>query len=162
MKFFQHVITAIIFLLFLVGCNAQSAIPEGFYSYEKDKVEKAMENLEFSAELPSYVPIAADILVTDRFYYKELDNEAFDITMFTQDNDIFTIQLINGELYQDKSGFDPVSITDSMKGYYQEEPYSQTLYWDKNGITYQIIYRPSEESLSQEALVEVAKSFKSF
>ncbi|QGH35788.1 DUF4367 domain-containing protein [Gracilibacillus salitolerans] len=161
MKFFQHVITTIMILLFLIGCNAQSAIPEGFYSYEKDKVEKAMENLDFSAELPSYVPIAAEILVTDRFYLEELDNEAFDITMFTQNNDIFTIQLINGELYQDKSDFETISLMDSLEGYYQDQPYSQTLHWEKEGVTYQIIYRPSEESLSEKELVKVAESFKS-
>ncbi|MRI67180.1 DUF4367 domain-containing protein [Gracilibacillus thailandensis] len=161
MKFFQQVMTASIIILVLVGCNGQSAIPEGFYSYDKDEVEKAMENLEFTAELPSYVPIAAEILVTDRFYLEELDNEAFDITMFTKANDIFTIQLINGEDYQEESDFKTISISDSMEGYYQDHPYSQTLYWEKDGITYQMIYRPSEESLSEEELVQVAKSFQS-
>ncbi|SFL41874.1 hypothetical protein SAMN04487943_101454 [Gracilibacillus orientalis] len=161
MKFFQHVITASIILFFLIGCNTQSAIPEGFYSYEKGKVEKAMENLDFSAELPSYVPIAAEILVTDRFNLNELNNEAFDITMFTEDNDIFTIQLINGELDQDKSDFETISLGNSLEGYYQDQPYSQTLYWEKAGITYQIIYRPNEESLSEKELVQVAKSFQS-
>lgn len=165
MKFYQHVITASTILLFLAGCNAQSSIPEGFYSYEKNKVEKALENVDFNAELPSYVPIAAEIVVTDHFYLDEhedeYDNETFDITMFSQANDIFTIQLINGEPYQDQSNFEIITLRDSVEGYYQEQSYSQTLKWEKDGITYQMIYRPSEETLSEEELVQVARSFES-
>ncbi|MDX8045651.1 hypothetical protein SH601_06580 [Gracilibacillus sp. S3-1-1] len=160
MKILQHVLAVSMILLLVVGCNSQSTVPEGFYSYEKEQIKEAIDELDFSPELPSYVPVAADILVTDHFYIGEQEDEAFDITMFTQDNDIFTIQLINGQPYQDNSNFEPIFIQDSLEGYYQDQVYSKTLRWEKEGITYQMIYRPSEQSLSQDMLQKVAESFE--
>ncbi|WP_058308335.1 hypothetical protein [Gracilibacillus massiliensis] len=160
MRFFQQVIATILFIVILTGCNTQSAVPDGFYSYEKNEIEDAVEVLEFNPELPSYIPVPAEILVTDRFRIEESGQEAFDITVFTNENDIFTIQFLNGVMEEPKD-FNQIQITDDVKGYYQNQSYSQTLKWTKNGITYHLIYRPSEKSLTKEKLVEVAKSFQS-
>ncbi|UOQ46734.1 DUF4367 domain-containing protein [Gracilibacillus caseinilyticus] len=159
MKYWLYTMTAMMTFFLLIGCNAQSAVPEGYYAYEKDKVEQAVQSLNFNPELPSFVPIVADILVTDSFYLKELDNQAFDITIFTNANDIFTIQLINGELEEAEDEFESVALDDSLEGYYQDHSYSKTLKWEKDDITYQIIYRPSESDISKEQLVKVAQSF---
>ncbi|SHM50388.1 hypothetical protein [Gracilibacillus kekensis] len=160
MRFFQQVITAIMFVLVCTGCNTQSAVPEGFHSYEKNEIEEAVEVLDFNPELPSFIPVLAEILVTDRFQIEENGLDAFDITMFTNENDIFSIQFINGEMEEQKD-YNQIRISDDIKGYYQNQSYSQTLKWMKNGITYQLIYRPSKKSLTKEKLVEVAKSFQS-
>ncbi len=148
MRFIQQVIAAILFVFIFTGCNTQSAVPEGFYSYEKNKIEEAVQVLDFNPELPSFIPVLAEILVTDRFQIEENGLHAFDITMFTNENDIFSIQFINGEVEEQKD-FNQIQITDELKGYYQNQSYSQTLKWIEDGITYPLIYRPNEESLTK-------------
>ncbi len=161
MRFFQQVIATVLFVFILTGCNAQSAIPEGFYSYEKNEIEEAIDGLNFNPELPSYIPVAAEVLVTDRFHREEYGEEAFDITMFTSENDIFTIQLINGVVENEPNDAEEIKIRGDMDAFYQNKAYSQTLQWNKEGITYQLIYRPSEKLIEKEKLVEVARSFQS-
>lgn len=161
MCFYQQVITAILLMFILVGCNTQSSVPDGYYSFDKNRIENAIDMLDFNPELPMFIPVAADILVTDQFYIEEYGEEAFDITFFTTDNDIFTIQLINGVIKQQKESENQVHITEDVEGTYQDQFYSQSLRWEKRGITYQLIYRPSEKKLTKEELVQVAKSFVS-
>jgi len=157
MKFFQQLIIIMCFFLIITGCNTSSSVPNGFYSYEKEKVDESIEQLEFTPNLPDYVPVAAEVLVTDQFEVAGV--EVFDMTMFTNENDIFTIQCINGKQVDDLNTTEEISISKNINGFYQEQAYSQKLQWNNNGVSYQITYRPNDGKIPVEKLIQVAASF---
>ncbi|KAB8138940.1 DUF4367 domain-containing protein [Gracilibacillus oryzae] len=146
--------------ILIIGCSSQSAIPEGFHHYEKKQVESALDQLQFKPELPQYVPIPAEIVVTDRFVDMQTDQEAFDISMFTIDNDIFTIQIYDTEKAKLTAANEEIQLADNTNAYYSDQPYSKTLTWKKEGITYKLTYRSGEHTLSKSDLIKVAESFQ--
>ncbi|SES21738.1 hypothetical protein SAMN04487944_12426 [Gracilibacillus ureilyticus] len=148
------------FMLMVTGCSNESSIPDGFHSYKKGEVESAVDQLDFTPELPQFVPILAEIVVTDRFIDIQTDKEAFDITMFTTSNDIFTIQMFNTEKTEAAEINEEVVLDDKTNAYFRDQPYSKTLTWEKNGITYKLQYRSGEHTLSKVDLIKVAESFQ--
>ncbi|MFC4403095.1 DUF4367 domain-containing protein [Gracilibacillus xinjiangensis] len=146
--------------LTVMGCSNQAAIPDGFHSYEKGEVKTAMEQLHFTPELPQYVPISAEIVVTDRFVDIHSEQEAFDITMFTTENDIFSIQIFDTDKTDSAATNQEVELADSNSAYYSDQPYSKSLIWEKDGITYKLTFRSGEHTLSKVDLIKVAESFQ--
>ncbi|WP_163537191.1 hypothetical protein [Gracilibacillus sp. YIM 98692] len=159
MIWIRKLVTYSIILCLISACTGQGeAIPEGYYPYEKDEVKQAVESLSFQPELPSYVPILAEVLVTDQFYIGE--TEAFDISLFTVENDILTIQMINDEMAVNEDKANKVEMNGNIPGYYVNEKYSKKLTWEKAGITYEITYRASEKELDKRDFIQVANSFR--
>ncbi|MCT2535799.1 hypothetical protein NC661_07700 [Aquibacillus koreensis] len=159
----------LIFLLFVIigvaGCQQKQSIPEGFYPYEKNEVEQAVEQLSFRPEIPGYVPIEMEIVVSDQYVLRDTEIEALDVSFYTRDNDLLSIQFIDGEMNEELMSPEIVSISEKINGAYIDNSYAKVLSWQKDGITYKITYRSSEygnnPSVTKTDLVMVAKSFHS-
>lgn len=158
-----------LFLLFLCSCQQSSSIPTGFYGYEKEKAESAASELSFSPDLPEYMPIETAFLISDRYYLKDSGNEAMDISFYTEDNDLLSIQFIEGDIDPALVEADTVMIGERLEGEYVDNSFAKILCWQQNGITYKMSYRQnvlgvSEEqknNVSKQDLVQTARSFHS-
>ncbi|RCW77164.1 hypothetical protein [Saliterribacillus persicus] len=160
--------TLLLFITLLVGCQVEEeeAIPNGYFNYEKDQVENAVKELSFQPELPTFLPIATEVVVTDKFELLDSSNEALDISMYTQENDIFTIQLIDGETTKEGPKVEVILLDEQTEAEFVDQIFSKMLMWNKNGVTYKIIYRPNDMNtrnakVTKEDLVKVAQSFHS-
>ena len=148
----------------LFGCQEAEAVPNGFYEYDKDEVKAAVDELSFNPEMPEFIPIDVDFLVSDRFFTLDTGNEALDVSFYTRENDLLQVQFVDGELGQTLVESEKVIINNDVIGDYVETSFAQVLSWQKQGITYKLTYRSKPESdnpVSKSQLIEVAKSFQS-
>ncbi|REJ06963.1 hypothetical protein DYE48_17685 [Halobacillus trueperi] len=158
----------LIFLLFMISaCSSKThAVPSGYHSYNMEKVSSAVEQLEFQPDLPEYIPVPMISVVSD--IYQDEGTELMDLSFYTPDNDLLTIQFSQEEI--DTPWIDPeeLSILDNIDGFYEDNRFSKKLTWEKDGVTYLMTYRASvaseegnEQSVTRQQLVEVARSFHS-
>ncbi|QTM98517.1 hypothetical protein ERJ70_03920 [Sediminibacillus dalangtanensis] len=167
--FLPRIFLLMSFLLFLAACQQSSSIPEGFYDYQKEKAESAAAELSFSPDLPEYVPMEVAFLVSDRYYLKDNENEALDISFYTQENDLLSIQFMKGDIDTGLVEAETVTIDDQLEGKYVDNSFAKILSWKRDGITYKMSYRENTLGVSQEQktgvskqdLVQVAHSFHS-
>ncbi|WP_026772436.1 MULTISPECIES: hypothetical protein [Sediminibacillus] len=156
-------------LLFLTACQQSSSIPEGFYDYQKEKAENAAAELSFSPNLPEYVPMEVAFLVSDRYYLNDSEKEALDISLYTQENDLLSIQFIQGNIETGLIDAETVMIDEQLEGEYVDNSFAKILSWKKDGITYKMSYRENtlgttqekNNNVSKQDLVQVARSFHS-
>ncbi|MDL4840412.1 hypothetical protein [Aquibacillus rhizosphaerae] len=167
-KYNFFIISTLALLFVLVGCQNNQTIPDGFYSYEKGEVKTAINELSFQPEIPSYVPIEVDFLISDRYFVKDTDMEALDVSFYTRNNDLLSVQFIDGNIDEEWIDTESVTLEDEITGIYVDNAFAKVLYWEKSGITYKMTYRSStlmEEdnanNISKSDLVEVANSFQS-
>ncbi|WP_394219953.1 hypothetical protein [Halobacillus trueperi] len=153
-------------LLMINACSKTHAVPSGYHSYNMEKVSSAIEQLDFQPELPEYIPIPMISVVSD--IYQDEGKQLMDLSFYTQDNDLLTIQFSQGEM--DTPWMDPeeLSINDEIDGVYEDNRFSKKLTWERDGVTYLMTYRASvapeegnEQSVTRQQLVEVARSFHS-
>ncbi len=156
-------------LLFLTACQQSSSIPDGFYYYQKEKAENAAAELSFSPNLPEYVPMEVAFLVSDRYYLNDSEKEALDISLYTQENDLLSIQFIQGNIETGLIDAETVMIDEQLEGEYVDNSFAKILSWKKDGITYKMSYRENtlgttqekNNNVSKQDLVQVARSFHS-
>ncbi|UFU00384.1 DUF4367 domain-containing protein [Radiobacillus kanasensis] len=158
----------IIFLMSmcLFACQQKQSLPDGYFPYDKEKVESALQALSFEPKIPSYLPLETAIVVSDRFKTLETQNEALDVSFYTMSNDLLSIQMVDGELGQTEQVGDSaeVKISEQLEGKYVENRFAQTLYWEEEGITYKMMYRNNDNSgspIPKDKLIKVAQSFHS-
>ncbi|WP_138420633.1 hypothetical protein [Aquibacillus sediminis] len=167
MKRFKFVLLLFLLSLFATACS--EPIPEGFYDYNKEKVEAAVNELSFQPQLPKFVPIEVDFLISDQYQDTETEAEALDVSFYTSDNDLLSIQFINGEA--EGSFFQPeqIQIDEQVSGQYVDNTYAKILFWHNDHITYKMTYRASADDRQQQQnnkvtkndLLKVAQSFDS-
>ncbi|MYL51066.1 hypothetical protein GLV98_16345 [Halobacillus litoralis] len=154
-------------LLMISACGSKThAVPSGYHSYNLEKVSSAVEQLEFQPDLPEYIPVPMISVVSD--IYQDDGSELMDLSFYTPDNDLLTIQFSQEEI--DTPWMDPeeLPINDDIDGVYEDNRFSKKLTWEKDGVTYLMTYRTSvapeegnEQSVTRQQLVEVARSFHS-
>lgn len=153
-------------LLLVSACSNTHAIPSGYHSYNLEKVSSAVEQLDFQPELPEYIPVPMISVVTD--IYQSEGSELMDLSFYTPDNDLLTIQFSQGEINTPWIDPEELSILGNLDGLYENNRFSKKLTWTKDGVTYLMTYRASvapeednEQSVTRQQLVEVARSFHS-
>ncbi|MRH44950.1 hypothetical protein GH741_20100 [Aquibacillus halophilus] len=154
-------------IILIAGCQSEP-IPNGFYSYNIEEVKIAVNTLSFQPEIPQFVPMEVEFLVSDHFTITDTDIEALDVSFYTRDNDLLSIQFIDGNISEPVVESENVKIVNEINGEYVDNSYAKTLYWKEDGITYKMIYRSStvgeesqDEKVSKEQLLQVARSFHS-
>ncbi|WP_158633939.1 DUF4367 domain-containing protein [Radiobacillus deserti] len=150
----------------LFACQQQQTMPDGYYPYDKEKVKSAIQDLSFQPKIPSYLPMETAIVVSDHFTTLETNNEALDVSFYTVDNDLLSIQMVDGQLEQEEqmTQNSTVQISGEVDGSYTENRFAQTLYWEEEGITYKLMYRNNKDSsnpMPKDKLIKVAQSFQS-
>ncbi|MGR9047051.1 hypothetical protein ACQ4XT_00085 [Halobacillus faecis] len=154
-------------LVAISACNNKThAVPSGYHSYNVEKVSSAVEQLDFQPELPEYIPIPMISVVTD--IYQDGGSKLMDLSFYTPDNDLLTIQFSQGEINTPWIDPEELSILEDLDGLYENNRFSKKLTWTKDGVTYLMTYRASvaseegnEQSVTRQQLVEVARSFHS-
>ncbi|MYL72126.1 hypothetical protein GLW00_14785 [Halobacillus litoralis] len=153
-------------LLLVSACSKTHAIPSGYHSYNLEKVSSAVEQLDFQPELPEYIPVPMISVVTD--IYQSEGSVLMDLSFYTPDNDLLTIQFSQGEINTPWIDPEELSILGNLDGLYENNRFSKKLTWTKDGVTYLMTYRASvaheednEQSVTRQQLVEVARSFHS-
>lgn len=96
--------------------------------------------------------------------YEVKGDEALDISFYTEENDLLTMQFMEGEGEMELFSPEQVEITDSLTGLYVDNSYSKTVTWQKDGVTYKMTYRPSnfsdnDSEVEKSDLLHVARSF---
>ena len=155
-----------LFLVFLYACSTTHAVPNGYYSYNEDRVSSAVERLKFNPDLPDFIPLPMVSMASDIYQVK--DREVLDLSFYSKENDLLTIQITSGEAGTSWVEPEELKIEDEVKGTYEDNRFSKKLKWEKSGITYVMTYRASvasekvnEQSVTRQQLVEVARSFHS-
>ncbi|WP_226038262.1 hypothetical protein [Aquibacillus saliphilus] len=164
-----RIISTIFLIVLLIGCNSNKTIPEGFYSYDQEEVKTAVETLTFQPELPQFVPIKVEFQVSDHYTVTDTNSEALDVSFYTIENDLLSIQFVNGNLNEIAVDPEKVEINDTIEGEYVDNSYAKTLYWESAGVSYKMTYRAStviennnpenNKNVTKEEMVKVAKSF---
>ncbi|WP_112180038.1 MULTISPECIES: hypothetical protein [Paraliobacillus] len=163
----KYVFLCMISFFTLIGCKQQVAIPEGYYAYENSEVEKALEGLSFNPETPEFVPIQVDFIISDQYVVNDTNQEAVDISFYSQENDLLTFQAVEGEFKNLIDG-DPIKLEGEISGSYIDNNFAKTLHWSKAGISYKLVYRSGivkkeevSNKITKSELVRVAESFQS-
>ncbi|MBM7571623.1 hypothetical protein [Aquibacillus albus] len=161
---------AFLLLLWLPACQNSQSVPDGYYPYDIEKVKSAVRQLSFQPEIPGFVPIPVQVLISDHYQIMDTEAEALDVSFYTNNNDLLSIQFVNGEMDEIMTDSVTVTINERVKGHYIDNSYAKILYWEKNGINYKMIYRSSGGSIggknatkeiTKSDLVNVAESFHS-
>ncbi|WP_186579336.1 hypothetical protein [Aquibacillus kalidii] len=162
------IIISLLALGVLSACQDEKkqTIPEGFYPYEKSEVKSVVQELSFQPELPGFIPMKVEILVSDKYVVEDSNMEALDISFYTRNNDLLSIQFYDGIRKQQTVDPEKVNISENIEGKYMDNSFAKTLTWIKSGITYQMTFRPSSTNTNQQAasvtksdLIKVAQSF---
>lgn len=148
----------------LVGCQSQKSAPEGYFNYPTDDVEGAVAALSFQPEMPQFVPIPVDFVISDHFFTAS-DQEALDISFYSRENDLLTYQVIKGEL--ELLGETTVEISETVQATYTDNDFAKTLIWHKDGLSYKLVFRSGiinaeqvSDQVTKADLVRVAQSFQ--
>ncbi|WP_077624433.1 hypothetical protein [Sediminibacillus massiliensis] len=168
MKLLASIVLSFLCLGTITGChNSQNAssIPSGFYSYKTAEVEQAIDTLSFAPEIPGYMPIEVEFIISDKYIANETEKEAMDVSFYTKNNDLLSIQFFQGEL-ESIPASDTVVLNDQIKGDYVDNSFAQILYWQKGDITYRMSFRgnsmeQASGNVTKQDLVKVAESFHS-
>ncbi|WP_407270572.1 hypothetical protein [Radiobacillus sp. PE A8.2] len=165
-------ILLILVMVSVVGCQSAASIPDGYYGYDKKKINQTIDGLSFNPGVPGYLPMEVDFFISDRYTDIETEQEALDVSFYTSDNDMLSIQVVNAAVKQSTVQSETVAINEELDGEYVSNSYAQMLYWVDNGISYKMTYRPStvtdnatiqgsHHQVSKQELVKVANSFQS-
>ncbi|MFG6116376.1 hypothetical protein ACGTN9_14425 [Halobacillus sp. MO56] len=149
-------------VLFMTACQSTKAVPHDYYEYDQKQAEQAVSQMDFELELPEFIPFEMVMMVSD--VYKVDDAEALDLSFYTNENDLLTLQFIEGNVEPDLFSPEQVAITDSLSGQYVDNSFAKTVTWQKDGVTYKMTYRPSNFSddstdVEKSDLIDVARSF---
>lgn len=154
-------------LSLLVSCQSQVDIPEGFYPYEKEKVAEAIQQVSFNPEVPNYVPIPVEFIISDHYLMAETRKEALDISFYSRENDLLTYQVTEGH-FESEQGAESIEIDSSILAHYCDNGFAKVLVWEKDGLSYKLEFRSSiigdnqsSHSITKEDLVRVAQSCQS-
>ncbi|MFD1017612.1 hypothetical protein [Thalassobacillus hwangdonensis] len=152
-------------LLLLTACQTTYAVPQGYYTYDDQELSSSLDELSYEPELPKFIPVQSIAVVSD--HYMEEDAEKLDISFFTENNDLLSIQITQGSSEQGFLNEEEVEISSSLTGSYIDNAFARTLSWTKDGIKYSLSYRESVHSqddrppqVTKEDLMEVARSFR--
>ncbi|WP_085506792.1 hypothetical protein [Thalassobacillus devorans] len=152
----------LVFVFLLAACQTTKADKNDYYNYDHEQAEQAVSQLGFDLELPEFIPIEMVMMVSD--VYEVKGDEALDISFYTEENDLLTMQFMEGEGEMELFSPEQVEITDSLTGLYVDNSYSKTVTWQKDGVTYKMTYRPSnfsdnDSEVEKSDLLHVARSF---
>lgn len=157
-----HLFFICVFLL--AGCQEDTKIPAGFYRYDQTQLTEELNELTFEPELPPFLPIQVEFLITDHYTIETTDSEAIDISFYSQQNDILSFQATSGDFASGLEG-ENVTIKDNISGEYEDNQFAKTLYWKEEEIAYRIRFRSgvvSSEDVSNAVtkndLIEMAKA----
>lgn len=161
----QHWLVLLFFsFLCLSGCKEEVIVPEGYYQYEKTKVEEAIEHISFTPDVPQYVPIPVEFIISDPFTIAGTDYEALDISFYSRGNDLLTFQVTEGQ-FDISDDAEDVEIDSSIAAYYIDNGFAKILTWTKNGLSYKLEFRSSvigdhqsSRQVSKEELIKVVQS----
>ncbi|CQR47092.1 hypothetical protein BN1058_01381 [Paraliobacillus sp. PM-2] len=159
----QYKILLVIILSLLVGCVQQVNPPEGFYSYDHTEINEMINQLSFNPIIPPFLPINVEFLVTDRFFLEGTEKEAMDVSFYTKENNILTFQATEGSFDLSINGKE-VQIDKHVKGNYADNRFAKSLYWEKENISYSLIFRSNmnndeiAEMVTKEDLIKVAQA----
>lgn len=157
MKRYQIIIVSLILFAF-VGCAQQGNLPEGFYRYDQSEVKALLNQLTFHPAIPSFLPIKAELIVTDQFNLEGTDNQAMDVSFYSKDNDVLTFQATEGK-FQFPEKNEEVQIDKQTKGKYTDNQFAKSLFWTKDNVSYVMTFRPSmhDEQVSKRDLIKIAQ-----
>ncbi|GGM25985.1 hypothetical protein GCM10011351_09530 [Paraliobacillus quinghaiensis] len=164
----KYLIFCLISFLALIGCKQQEqvSIPEGYYDYEKTEVNERVESLSFESQLPQFLPFQVEFIISDQYIITGTDQEALDISFYSSQNDLLTLQAVDGHFPEDISG-ESVEINQQISGTYVDNSFAKTLYWSMEGISYKLVFRSGvidsdngSNTVTKTELVKVAKSFQ--
>lgn len=161
-------IIGFIFSLFLlVGCQSEEAIPDGYYSYEQSEVEQALSLVNFEPEVPQFVPIPVEFIISDPYTIEGTTKEALDISFYSRDNDLLTYQVVEGSDQWPFEG-EEIKLEQNVTAHYLDNDFAKTLVWQKEGLSYKLEFRSSvigkddpAKFITKDDLVRVAQSFQS-
>ncbi|WP_440894822.1 hypothetical protein ACS127_09600 [Amphibacillus sp. Q70] len=157
----------ILSLFLLIGCQSEASVPDGYYTYEKEEVEAAVRQVTFNPEVPEYVPIPVEFIISDPYLIVETDEEALDISFYSRENDLLTYQVTEG-IFELGEMAEDIKIDSSTSAHYHDNGFAKMLTWEKNGLSYKLEFRSSiigddnpSRPVSKEELVKVAQSCQS-
>ncbi|SEB15089.1 hypothetical protein SAMN05421743_12084 [Thalassobacillus cyri] len=157
------VYAGILFLIVLmIGCQTTKAVPHGYFDYDQNQAQQAANQLDFDLDLPEFIPFEMVMMVSD--IYTIDGAEALDLSFYTDENDLLTLQFIEGNVEPDLFSPEQVAITDSLSGQYVDNSFAKSVTWQKDGVTYKMTYRPSNfadnnNDVEKSDLLDVARSF---
>lgn len=151
-------------LFFLVSCQQAADVPEGYYSFEEEKVNEAVNQASFNPDIPAYVPIPVEFIIYDLYSLADTGDEALDISFYSKQNDFVTYQVTVGTFDIDSDAED-VKIDPAVLAYYSDNGFAKKLMWEKDGLSYKLEYRPNvigegrpSQPISKDQLMKVAQS----
>ncbi|SDC63919.1 hypothetical protein SAMN05421734_1152 [Pelagirhabdus alkalitolerans] len=165
MKLMQMIIVFCIAIVLLVGCgDDEETIPEGYYTYDESEVNAALDELSFDPQLPRYLPMSVEFIITDTFS-NESSDEALDISFYSRDNDLMTYQVYKGEIDESFEG-EHVLLNEAIEATYRHNRFAHVMTWEHEGLTYHIEWRESSrqesgEDITKEDLIVIAESMYS-
>ncbi|WP_181349329.1 hypothetical protein [Thalassobacillus sp. CUG 92003] len=151
-------------LLVLTACQTSQAIPNGYYTYNEDKVESAVKQVAYDPELPAYLPIEMMAVVSDHFSTDRA--QTLDLSFYTANNDLLSIQYAKGDTSESLHDAETIALKDNLQVNYQDNAFAKTVVWNKGDITYKMIYRQNpnsdedKQSVTKEQLLQVVRSFQ--
>lgn len=158
------VVFLIFSLLVFVGCQAEAEIPEGYYVYEKDQVEEAVQQVSFNPALPEYLPIPVEFIISDPYYITGTAEGALDISFYSGENDLLTYQATEGR-FDPNPEAEQITIDKTTNGYYYDNGFAKILIWERNDLSYKLEFRSSiigedqpSRPITKHELVQVARS----
>ncbi|WP_028781861.1 hypothetical protein [Thalassobacillus devorans] len=153
---------ALLVVFVVAGCQTTNGASHDYFDYNKGDARQAAEQLGFEMDLPEFIPFEMVMMVSD--VYKVEGSEALDLSFYTKENDLLTLQFIEGNVEPDLFSPEQVAITDSLSGQYVDNSFAKTVTWQKDGVTYKMTYRPSkfsdgDHNVKKSDLLDVARSF---
>jgi|GEM_PF-3085386 len=155
----------VLFSLFvLISCSQEAEVPDGFYTFDTDKVNEAVDQASFNPDIPDFVPIPVEFIIYDVYQLAGKNGEALDISFYSRQNDFFTYQVSEGT-FETSLEAEDVKINGTIEASYSDDGFAKRLVWANNGLSYKLEYRPNlisndgpSRDICKEEMIEVAHS----
>jgi len=171
MKIVKYLIT--ISLLFnITSCVYRSEQLTKNYMHLEDQPVKTIESyLVFSPEKPTYVPINLTSETASLESYENKEGKFQEVVYHyrnTATNQLYNLIITYDEsqkIYNEdhiSKGRELINLNNGIKGYYEEDEISQSLWWIKDGLTYRIVYflYQGQMKIKKQELIASANSMK--
>lgn len=151
-------------LFFLISCQSEAEVPEGYYQFETKQVEATINQVSFAPDLPQYLPMPIEFIISDPYLITGTNEEAIDISFYSRENDLLTFQVTEGTFAISRDAED-IDIDSTTRAYYDDNGFAKVLMWENNGLCYKLEFRSSvigdaqpSHPVSKEDLIKVAQS----
>ncbi len=151
-------------LFLLIGCQSEAEVPEGYYQFETKQVEATINQVSFSPDLPQYLPMPVEFIISDPYLIAGTNEEAIDISFYSRENDLLTFQVTEGT-FSISGDAEDIDIDSTTRAYYDDNGFAKVLTWENKGLSYKLEFRSGaigdaepSRPISKEDLIKVAQS----